>query len=613
MSKTFKIRSKKDYLPNEEFASLNIDGDLSIASFLTAADGVQLTGPTGPTGATGPDGPSFRFSYIVTSLTQLPVTAEENEFAIFDTTTEDPDNSKIYRFTGGIWVYDSDYSGAKGPRGPTGPQGPPGVFGNTGPRGMTGQQGPVGATGITGITGPAGTVGELQLITEDAGNTFVGINNTSPAYELDVGGDLNIETGPITPQRSLADLDDVQLSGSVPLYASLRYNNSIGKWSDVISWMCMSSHHVNGGMTYNGAFSNRHRGFINYTSTPSSARMGLVGRDFAPDSRYDDLSGNSYGAQVNVTHTNPAPLYTILTLRFTWYTIPFDTLYYGPTQMVDLANNQMIIQTTGSYTLRFKTSYFPYSYSGTPATFSFRFVINGVNTTVETYTGSLTTTTYYGVGHYLINYSRTLDLNAGDTVQFQLYHDRNSHITLGADELGRGVYGTGAGAQTYNDPSFPDYTYEYIQETSPNLEVIFGSQHSDPTMISDIGINVLSSLNLTGSHLGQSGTDFDPVTGVYTPPVDGYYVIGGHWKDLYTSNISNTYNKRGGIMILDTDANNTAIDYTQGVHGSRIYSNGGGFEQIVRLQTNWRVHWITSYGGTTPPLMNVTAYIYLIT
>ena len=93
-------------------------------------------------------------------------------------------------------------AGSQGGQGVTGPQG---FIGPTGPQGYIGSTGPQGAFGVTGpqgVQGPQGyayaytslwtTNGSNMYFVPPAGGTGVGINNTTPAYPLDVSGSMNI-------------------------------------------------------------------------------------------------------------------------------------------------------------------------------------------------------------------------------------------------------------------------------------------------------------------------------------------------------------------------------------------------------------------------------------
>lgn len=86
-------------------------------------------------------------------------------------------------------------AGAQGVQGPQGEQGPQGIQGF---QGIQGPQGDTGATGPQGIQGPKGDPGDPLSplpMTLDKVNNRVGINQTTPAYTLDVVGDINMSAG----------------------------------------------------------------------------------------------------------------------------------------------------------------------------------------------------------------------------------------------------------------------------------------------------------------------------------------------------------------------------------------------------------------------------------
>lgn len=114
------------------------------------------TGATGPTGPQGPQGvpgvqgvPGKDFSIYKTYASVADMNADaanvpEGEFVMIASTTEDPDNAKLYVKNGeGSFTYLSDLSGARGIQGPRGEQGVPGPQGIPGPTGPTGPRGSV--------------------------------------------------------------------------------------------------------------------------------------------------------------------------------------------------------------------------------------------------------------------------------------------------------------------------------------------------------------------------------------------------------------------------------------------------------------------------------------
>jgi len=143
--------------------------------------GIQgIQGIQGPVGATGPKGDqgnkgdSFVISKIYSSLANLqadtsPTGIQSGQFAIINTEdVNDPNDAKLYLWTGSSYQYITDMSGAQGIQGAvgaTGPQGIQGIIGATGPQGIQGfqgvqgNQGTTGAMGTTGATGPVGATG----------------------------------------------------------------------------------------------------------------------------------------------------------------------------------------------------------------------------------------------------------------------------------------------------------------------------------------------------------------------------------------------------------------------------------------------------------------------
>ena len=133
------------------------------------------TGPTGPTGTSGITGPTgagglgFTIAKSYASVAALtadtaPTDITAGQFAIISTASvENPENSRLYIWTGTAYTYTSDLSGAQGIQGPTGSIGSTGATGPTGSTGAMGPTGPTGATGaastVAGPTGPQGAQG----------------------------------------------------------------------------------------------------------------------------------------------------------------------------------------------------------------------------------------------------------------------------------------------------------------------------------------------------------------------------------------------------------------------------------------------------------------------
>jgi len=145
-------------------------------------------------------------------------------------------------------------NGTNGPVGATGAQGLQGIAGPTGAQGIQGIQGVTGssgASGVNGTTGAHGATGATGLLPSGsaAGNTpywngsswivnssniynnggNVGINNSSPAYQLDVKGTVNI-SGSSAP--SVLSID---AHNSTTNTAQIQFTNSSGTGNFQIS------------------------------------------------------------------------------------------------------------------------------------------------------------------------------------------------------------------------------------------------------------------------------------------------------------------------------------------------------------------------------------------
>ena len=132
-------------------------------------------------------------------------------------------------------------TGATGLNGATGAAGATGIQGIAGATGAKGATGATGATGTNGVTGSTGATGFLSSgsaagntpywngttwivnssnIYNDGGN--VGINNTSPAFTLDVAGNVNISS-PAAPSALTIDCHSSQTN-----VGKLLFTNSSG-------------------------------------------------------------------------------------------------------------------------------------------------------------------------------------------------------------------------------------------------------------------------------------------------------------------------------------------------------------------------------------------------
>lgn len=132
-------------------------------------------GPQGPQGVQGIQGvPGKDFSISKTYATIAAMEADkdnvpEGDFVMIASSTEDPDNAKLYVKGATDFVFVTDLSGAQG------------IKGDKGEQGVQGPQGEQGIQGPTGPTGPSG-LGALTLSTTDIGegatlaaNTLYGV------------------------------------------------------------------------------------------------------------------------------------------------------------------------------------------------------------------------------------------------------------------------------------------------------------------------------------------------------------------------------------------------------------------------------------------------------
>jgi hypothetical protein len=199
MSQVFNITVEKPNIVVDTTANVvtvfstttNVELNSSIAIYeksVPGATGAQgATGPQGPegpegsvgaTGSTGPQGETglgFKISRVYESVAALLADTEPTgilvgEFALIENgNVEDPENSRLYIWTGTVYEFVTDLSGAagitgaQGATGATGPQGEIGSTGATGPQGPEGATGPQGATGPTGPTGATGPQGATGI------------------------------------------------------------------------------------------------------------------------------------------------------------------------------------------------------------------------------------------------------------------------------------------------------------------------------------------------------------------------------------------------------------------------------------------------------------------
>jgi hypothetical protein len=134
-------------------------------------------------GYTGSKGQGFIIAKTYSSVAELTADTEPSgivpgEFAIIDTDdVEDPENSKLYLWTGSSYNFVTDLSGEQGIKGETGYTGSQGDIGYTGSQGdigFTGSQGDIGYTGSQGDIGFTGSQGDIGFIGSQGDIGFTG-------------------------------------------------------------------------------------------------------------------------------------------------------------------------------------------------------------------------------------------------------------------------------------------------------------------------------------------------------------------------------------------------------------------------------------------------------
>ena len=119
-------------------------GASASASVSTTTAGVaifEFVIPRGDTGATGEGFSIYRTYASISAMNADAANVPEGKFVMIASTTEDPDNSKLYVKNGeGTFTFLNDFSGAQGIQGPTG------------------------ATGDTGATGASAGFGKYQQL-----------------------------------------------------------------------------------------------------------------------------------------------------------------------------------------------------------------------------------------------------------------------------------------------------------------------------------------------------------------------------------------------------------------------------------------------------------------
>ena len=163
-------------------------------------------GPTGPQGPKGLDGTTFKPIGTVSSVDDLPPTANIGD-AYWVGVTE-PRNIWSYGWVGDAlkWTNQGQIQG------PTGPQGPQG---ERGPQGQQGAQGPVGPQGIQGPNGPQGPQGPRGIGldgTTDLAYNSIDIRTT---YDSVNGGNIDTTVTATTTEGTFTMVGSIPF----PLYA----------------------------------------------------------------------------------------------------------------------------------------------------------------------------------------------------------------------------------------------------------------------------------------------------------------------------------------------------------------------------------------------------------
>lgn len=139
--------------------ALQLDIDLGIK-----AQGPQ--GERGPQGVQGVPGKGFSITKTYASVDAMNADVAnlaEGDFVMIASSTEDPNNAKLFTKQGDAMKEIADLSGAQGIQGPRGEQGVKGDTGEQGPQGTPGEK------GETGERGPQGEAGKIYkpYVTED--------------------------------------------------------------------------------------------------------------------------------------------------------------------------------------------------------------------------------------------------------------------------------------------------------------------------------------------------------------------------------------------------------------------------------------------------------------
>ena len=164
---------------------------------------IGLPGSTGATGAAGATGANGLDGRTVLSGSANPAAGVGGNGDFYLNTTT---NALWGPKAAGAWP--AAGVSLVGPAGVAGATGPAGAKGDTGLTGAVGAKGDTGPTGATGAAGPKGDTGAagaspFTLSGSDAVYTAgkVGVGTATPAYPLDVAGDVNLTGSLILPDK----------------------------------------------------------------------------------------------------------------------------------------------------------------------------------------------------------------------------------------------------------------------------------------------------------------------------------------------------------------------------------------------------------------------------
>jgi hypothetical protein len=219
-------------------------------------------GYTGSTGAQGETGLGFVIAKTYSSVAALladtsPTGIVAGQFAIVETGDSDnPDNNRLYLWSGTAYSYITDLSGAqgiKGETGDTGAQGNIGYTGSTGSAGAQGDQGPIGYTGSTGATGPAGAAGNTNMIIlGSSGLNFSATTNAvinEPWVLYSTGGVTGVSVsgsnGTITLPAGTYVLETPMLIGSNNTSSGMKFRN-LSDSADIATFSNMTTIDIQG-------------------------------------------------------------------------------------------------------------------------------------------------------------------------------------------------------------------------------------------------------------------------------------------------------------------------------------------------------------------------------